>query len=106
MYTCPFCGFKTLEEKPPGTFEICELCGWEVDTVQSIDPDYEGGPNGLSLRQYQHEFMTALKKEKVPIDYVKDEEWKPLTPPTYIPERAKTDYIVDTKGNAKNNDSK
>ncbi|WP_082252910.1 CPCC family cysteine-rich protein [Bacillus sp. FJAT-27251] len=28
-YTCPCCGFKTLEEEPPDTFDICEICFWE-----------------------------------------------------------------------------
>ncbi|MDR2992886.1 MAG: hypothetical protein LBV11_03505, partial [Bacillus cereus] len=22
-YTCPCCGYRTLEEEPPGTYEIC-----------------------------------------------------------------------------------
>ncbi len=34
QYTCPCCGYKTLYEEPPGTYEICRMCGWEDDTVQ------------------------------------------------------------------------
>ena len=45
-YTCTCCGYKTLEEPAGGTHEICELCDWEDDFVQTSDPDYEGGANG------------------------------------------------------------
>lgn len=37
-YTCPCCGYRTLEE-PPGTFDICEICFWEDDGVHFDDPD-------------------------------------------------------------------
>ncbi|MBC6973621.1 hypothetical protein H9I32_14995 [Bacillus sp. Xin] len=56
-YTCPCCGYKTLEEEPPGTFDICSICFWEDDNVQFDDPDYEGGANEESLRQYQKAFF-------------------------------------------------
>lgn len=52
-YHCPCCGYRTLEEKPPGTYQICEICFWEDDDIQFRDPDYEGGANELSLRNYQ-----------------------------------------------------
>ncbi|QXC60101.1 hypothetical protein KSP35_17305 [Aquihabitans sp. G128] len=29
MFTCHCCGFRTLHEKPTGTYEICEVCFWE-----------------------------------------------------------------------------
>ncbi len=50
-YTCPCCGYKTIEEEPPGTYEICNICYWEDDEVQFNDPDFEGGANEVSLRQ-------------------------------------------------------
>ncbi len=50
-YTCPCCGYKTLEEEPPGTYEICNICFWEDDSVQFKEPDYEGGANEVSLKQ-------------------------------------------------------
>lgn len=56
-YTCPCCGYKTLEEKPTGTFQICEICFWEDDSVQFSDPDYEGGANEVSLRLAQANFL-------------------------------------------------
>ncbi|EOO14795.1 hypothetical protein IG9_03963 [Bacillus cereus HuA2-9] len=42
---------KTLEEEPPGTYEICSICYWEDDEVQFNDHDFEGGANEVSLRQ-------------------------------------------------------
>ena len=50
-YPCPCCGYLTLPEPPPGTYEICKVCFWEDDGVQFNDPDYEGGANEVSLRQ-------------------------------------------------------
>jgi hypothetical protein len=85
-YTCPCCGYKTLGEEPPGTFEICDICFWEDDLVQFDDPDYEGGANVVSLRQAQHSFMKfGYSEERIKefvrspkADDVKDENWKPL----------------------------
>ena len=48
-YPCPCCGFLTLEEQPPGTYEICPVCYWEDDGVQFNDPSYSGGANKISL---------------------------------------------------------
>ena len=50
-FRCPCCGHRTLDELPPGTHNICEVCFWEDDAVQFSDPDYERGANTLSLRQ-------------------------------------------------------
>jgi len=101
MYTCPCCGYKTLEEKPPGTYEICELCGWEDDFVQFKDPDYEGGANGESLREAQYNFLKESKDENYGEEYVKDNEWKILSSPdeTTRLKNVKTDFIGDKNGN-------
>lgn len=85
-YTCPCCGYKILEEKPPGTFEICSICFWEDDGVQYDDPDYEGGANSPSLRQAQKNYILFGACEESSIEFVrkpteddeKDLDWKPL----------------------------
>lgn len=56
-YPCPCCGYLTLGEEPPGTFEICEICGWEDDRVQCHDPTYQGGANGPSLNEARNNFL-------------------------------------------------
>lgn len=56
-YQCKCCGYYTLLEKPlepyeyPGTFEICEVCGWEDDSLQYLNPDKNFGSNGVSLNE-------------------------------------------------------
>ncbi|MDR5760871.1 CPCC family cysteine-rich protein [Caballeronia sp. LZ035] len=46
---CPCC--QSLEIGESGDYEICDICGWEDDPVQSADPDYKGGANEMSLNQ-------------------------------------------------------
>jgi hypothetical protein len=54
-YKCPCCGYFTLDDEP-GHFDICPVCYWEADNIQSFDPDYEGGPNGISLKQAKENY--------------------------------------------------
>jgi hypothetical protein len=55
-FPCPCCGYPTLDEQPPGTFDICEVCGWEDDDLQYRRPSYDGGANGMSLREARANF--------------------------------------------------
>lgn len=66
-YFCPCCGYDTLTEEPPGTYDICRVCFWEDDPVQFKDPAYEGGANTVSLIQGRINFEKygACKKEMV-----------------------------------------
>lgn len=56
-YVCPCCGYKTLDQEPPGTYLACPICFWEDAGVQHDDPDYEGGANTVSLRQARKNFL-------------------------------------------------
>lgn len=56
QFPCPCCGFRTLNQRPPGTHEICPVCWWEDDDVQSRDPDFAGGANNVSLRTAMKNF--------------------------------------------------
>ena len=51
LLPCPCCGAHTLDEL--GTYEICAVCNWEDDPIQSTDPDYAGGANKESLKAAQ-----------------------------------------------------
>ncbi|QIK70725.1 hypothetical protein G7062_10625 [Erysipelothrix sp. HDW6C] len=50
---CPCCNYKTLKEF--GNYDICPVCFWEDDGV--VDLDIISGPNHISLRQAQRNFM-------------------------------------------------
>jgi hypothetical protein len=54
---CPCCGYLTLDDPEPGTYDICEVCLWEDDPVQLRKPDYEGGANKCSLNQARVTFQ-------------------------------------------------
>jgi hypothetical protein len=55
-YSCPCCSYLTFGEKPPGTYLICPVCGWEDDFVQFDDPTYKGGANSVSLIEAKENF--------------------------------------------------
>ena len=56
-YPCPCCGYLTLLEPPPGTFEICPVCNWQDDNVQFNNIDFEGGANEESLKEARQNFQ-------------------------------------------------
>ena len=64
-YKCPCCEYFTLDENPPGTYDICPVCFWEDDPVQFRDHDYLGGANMISLNQAKANFkqISAIDKE-------------------------------------------
>lgn len=64
-YRCWACGRPTLTGEPNGSYEICPNCGWEDDLVQRQDPEYSGGANGASLR----DFRTALLEQEAVAAY-------------------------------------
>lgn len=77
-FTCPCCGFKTLDER--GGYDICEVCDWEDDPVQLACPALSGGANQGSLIYDQSRTVRIL-----PVDirewrgFERDDEWRPLT---------------------------
>ena len=66
-YACPCCGYLTFDEEPPGTFEICPVCGWEDDELQLRDPTYSGGANSVSLESARNNFLAigAINEESL-----------------------------------------
>lgn len=48
-HKCPVCGQYEFEEK--GSDDICEVCGWQDDLVQELNPDEECCGNQMSLNQ-------------------------------------------------------
>ena len=79
LYPCPACGFLMFEEAP-GTYDICDICGWEDDHVQLANPRLRGGANKESLVEAQ---IRILKEHPIDIkeagEYKRDPKWRPLT---------------------------
>jgi hypothetical protein len=76
-FPCPCCGYPTLSEEPPGTFDICPICFWEDDRVQFRDPSYRGGANTVSLNEARANFETMGVADPESRDHVRsptDEE--------------------------------
>ena len=57
-HTCPVCEKYEFEDED--CFDICPFCGWEDDSIQLEDPDYDGGANTLSLNQYREEYQRKI----------------------------------------------
>lgn len=56
---CPVCG----EEMIRNYYDICSVCGWELDEVQMDDPDFWGGANILSLNDSKKVFRSFREKD-------------------------------------------
>jgi hypothetical protein len=97
-YTCPCCGHETLGDFP-GSYEICDVCFWEDDPVQLLDPTYRGGANGPSLMECQAEFAKSGVSERRFFGNVrratarepKDPAWRPATIDDIHPKRVPRD---------------
>ena len=88
---CPCCGYRTLTNGP-GAYDWCGVCHWEDD---GAEPWEVGGPNGISLVEAQHLFlsrsplavMRRLRQRVGPgprtrqprSDEARDTSWRPIT---------------------------
>lgn len=59
LHPCPCCGFRTRPDEEPGSYDICNTCGWEDDFVQYHEPDRRGGANAESLNEARAAFAAA-----------------------------------------------
>jgi hypothetical protein len=77
-YPCPSCGFLVFSE-PPGSYAICQFCGWEDDHVQLAHPAMRGGANGESLAESQIAILRDLPLEvREHKGVLRDPQWRPL----------------------------
>jgi len=80
LLPCPSCGFLVFSE-PPGSYEICELCGWEDDHVQLAHPNMGGGANMSSLAAHQERaIQTYPLGVTLAAGYARSSDWRPLRP--------------------------
>ena len=85
-YTCPCCGYKTLDEEPPGTHDICPICFWQDDGVQFDKPYYGGGANHVSLYEAQRNYKRIGASDVRSLQFVRkanssdefDRSWTPV----------------------------
>ena len=70
-YACHCCGYLTHSSPPVGTYEICPVCFWQEDAVQSDDPSYLGGANQVSLAQARSNFATYGACEEAAREFVR-----------------------------------
>jgi hypothetical protein len=75
-YPCPCCGYLTYSE-PPGSYEICSVCGWEDDLSQLRFATAGGGANDRSLLEAQQVTMASDLSDNI-VGYVRDLEWRPI----------------------------
>lgn len=84
-YPCPCCGYLMFSD-PPGTYEICEICGWEDDPVQLRWPTMGGANEPLFAAQRRYAELGAKNTRAVKwvrsprAGDVRDPDWRPLSP--------------------------
>ena len=82
---CVCCGYRTLSE-PPGSHEICPVCGWEDDVYQLRWPYRSGGANKSSLIDAQRRFASLTAEgeaDRVGVradvaDFGREPFWRPI----------------------------
>ena len=76
-YPCPCCGYLVFLE-PPGSYEICSICGWEDDISQLRFPLASGGANRQSLVEAQSAFGQRSQLREIDRRPYRDSTWRML----------------------------
>ena len=79
IYPCPCCGFLAFSE-PPGTYEICGVCGWHDDHVQLRFP-LAGGANPPLVEQqlrFLEDYSETRIVQLVAAGWIRCQDWRPL----------------------------
>lgn len=85
IYPCPVCGYFTFVE-PPGSYDVCAVCGWEDDALQlEFATSLSGGANPHTLAETQERFLRAearmaRRHEGSRVPRVRDADWRPIDP--------------------------
>jgi hypothetical protein len=72
-YPCVCCGYRTLAE-PPGSHEICPVCGWEDDVHQLRWPYRSGGADKVALIDAQKTLAARVDVA----DFDREPWWRPI----------------------------
>ena len=57
-HMCPVCG--KFEFPTHGSFDICDVCGWEDDSAQENEEEDEGGANWEGLKGYRALYKAGM----------------------------------------------
>ena len=98
-FTCPCCGYRVFNG-PPGTEELCPICGWRDDLMHLRFPFFNGMPNGISLIDAQMNYSVigakdadALKGVRFPNSAdERDPDWRPLDLDVDQPQEMPVDF--------------
>ena len=60
MMVCPVCGKYLFAET--GDYDICPVCNWENDPIQSDTPDFSGGANVMSLNEARKAYRKTSRR--------------------------------------------
>ena len=71
IHPCPCCGYLTMAAPFHRTKDICPICGWEDDVIQTIDPDIKGGVNIVSLNQARANYAMFGARDKEALSRVR-----------------------------------
>jgi hypothetical protein len=77
LYPCPACGFFIFAE-PPGSYEICSICGWEDCAVQLRYPTAGTGPNAALVVEQQSVLEELPLSVREYAGHHRDPDWRPL----------------------------
>jgi len=79
---CPCCGYRTLPEGQPGSYEVCPVCHWLDDPVQFGDDEYVSDTNHVSLQEARANFAEygartpdEADQTEAPDDTPRDPNW-------------------------------
>ena len=99
-YTCPCCGYRVFAG-PPGTEEVCPICGWRDDLMHLRFPLFNGMPNGISLVDAQLNYGLIGAKDSKTAASVRaphsgedrDPDWRPLDMDVDALEEPPVDFV-------------
>lgn len=92
--------------EPLGSYDICEICGWEDDEVQQRWPVYGGGANHESLCEAQTAFLGRVDADaRLTRGGHRHPGWRPLRPEECVdadsdPDREPYVYYWDREASA------